>query len=155
MTALLRSAGVHPRMPITVVYTGVLTVLLASCGPTKTAQCNSLIAIVNKVGNETMAMSKSTNPNKMAELTKMAGNFEQYAQEMAAVKLEDQALQGFQARFVGMYQETSKASKDLLGAIAKRDARLVGSSIKALRAASGKESSLVTEMNQYCHSRQS
>ncbi len=150
MTAFHRSTGVHIRMPVRLFFTGAVTILLSSCGPSKVSQCNSLIAVANKAANETLAMSKSTNPDKMGELTKMAGNFDQYAKEMAAVKLEDESLKGFQTRFVAMYQETSQASKDLLGAITKRDARGVGNSVKALRTATGKESSLVTEVNQYC-----
>lgn len=130
--------------------TAIVGVLLVGCGESKVAQCNKLIAVANKAANESKAMSQSSNPDKIGQLSQMAGKLDEYAKEIQAVEIKDEQLKGFQGRFAKMYQETSSASQALIAAVNKKDRKGIETSTKALQAASGQEGPLVGEVNTYC-----
>lgn len=127
-----------------------VSVLAVACGESKVSQCNRIIAVVNKASGEAQAAGKSDNPDRVGNLENVANSIDQYAQELEAVQVKDETLQGLQSRLIQMYQETSKAIRSLVEGARKKDNQAVTASIKSLKQANQKESSLVDEFNQYC-----
>lgn len=127
-----------------------ISVLAVGCGESKVAQCNKISGVVNKAANEAIAAGKSSNPDKMGELEKAATSMNQYAKELEAVQVKDEKLKTLQSRFIKMYQDTGKSGLDLVAAAKKKDIKGVNTSLQSLQAATGQESSLVNEFNQYC-----
>ncbi|UBF24719.1 hypothetical protein K9N68_24060 [Kovacikia minuta CCNUW1] len=127
-----------------------LSVFAVSCSESKVAQCNKVSAVVNKAANETQAIGKSNNPDKMAELSKAADTVDQYAKELEAVQVTDEKLKGLQASFVKMYRDTSKSSRELVAAAKAKNVPTVKTSLQSLQTATSKETTLVNDFNQYC-----
>jgi uncharacterized membrane-anchored protein YhcB (DUF1043 family) len=127
-----------------------VSVLATACGESKVSQCNRISAVANKAASEAQAASKSSNPDKVGELEKAVNTIDQYTKELEAVQVKDETLQGLQARFIKMYQATSKAGRDLVQAARNKNNAGVTSSRKSLDQATQQESSLVNEFNQYC-----
>jgi hypothetical protein len=127
-----------------------ISMLTVGCGESKVAQCNKISAIVNKAANEAIAAGKSNNPDKMGELEKAATSMNQYGKDLETVQVKDEKLKNLQSRFIKMYQDTGKSGLDLVAAAKRKDIKGVNSSLQSLQAATGQESTLVNEFNQYC-----
>ncbi|MCS6812067.1 MAG: hypothetical protein NZ772_00600 [Cyanobacteria bacterium] len=125
--------------------------LVASCGPSKVAQCNKLSEVVNKAATEAQQLGKSSS-NRLDDLNKAADSLDGYATELEAVKISDKKLQDFQARFVKMYRDTGKASRALVEAAKRRDRDAGQKALQELQQATGQESNLVRDINDYCRS---
>lgn len=136
---------------------GVLAVvmgeLLLGCSESKVAQCNKLSAIVNQAAREAQATDQNPRGDRLAELKKNANSLDRYAEELAAVSLQDATLKGFQSRFIKMYQQTSKASLDLVNAFESKNIAAGSQAIKQWQQSSTQENALVDEVNQYCSGR--
>lgn len=123
--------------------------LVASCGPSKVAQCNKLSEVVNKAATEAQQLGKSSS-NQLDDLSKAADSLDGFATELEAVKISDEKLKDFQAQFVKMYRDTGKASRALVEAAKKRDSNAGQKALQELRRATGQESDLVRDINNYC-----
>lgn len=127
-----------------------VSVLAVACGESKVSQCNRIIAVVNKASGEAQAADKSDNPDRVGNLENRANSIDQYAQELEAVQVKDETLQGLQSRLIQIYQETSKALRRVVEEARKKDNPAVTASVKSLEQATQKQNSLVDELNQYC-----
>lgn len=123
--------------------------LVASCGPSKVAQCNKLSEVVNKAATEAQQLGKSSS-NQLDDLSKAADSLDGFATELEAVKISDEKLKDFQAQFVKMYRDTGKASRALVEAAKKRDSNAGQKALQELQRATGQESDLVRDINNYC-----
>lgn len=147
--------------PLTVLsVASILGLLVTACGTSKVAQCNKLIGIANKATteiqttNQTNSRDQAAQPDtKAAQLDKIADSLDQYAQEMQAVELLDEKLQGFRTRFVQLYQQTSKGSRDVSTAVKTKNFSAANQSLNQLRTGINQEKTLVNEVNQYCRGR--
>jgi uncharacterized membrane-anchored protein YhcB (DUF1043 family) len=138
-----------PNSYTTVLSSVAIGLLVASCGPSKVAQCNNLSEVVNKAATEAQQVGKSGG-NQLDELSKAADSLDGFATELEAVKISDETLKGFQGQFVKMYRDTGKASRELVEAAKKKDRVAGEKALKELQSVTGQESTLVTNVNKYC-----
>jgi len=141
--------SLHRRAALLSTFTAI-GFLVVGCGESKVTQCNKISAVVNRAANETQSIGKSNNPDKIAELSKAADTVDQYAKELEGVQVKDDNLRGLKTRFVKMYKDTSKSSRDLVAAAKVKNVPAVKTSLQSLQTATGQETTLVSEFNQYC-----
>jgi hypothetical protein len=130
--------------------TSLLGLLVTACGESKVSQCNKLVGIANKATTEIQTTNQSQNPDKIGQLDKIAGGLEQYAKEMQGVELKDEKLQEFRSRFVQLYQQTSKGSRDVATALRNKNAGGANQALKQIQTGISQEQTLIGEVNQYC-----
>jgi hypothetical protein len=131
------------------VLAGWLSLSLGGC-ETKAAQCNKLTKIANAATAEMQKTSQDQDPDKIAVLKKMSTSLAGYSKQIGDVKLEDEKLQGFQKRFITLYQSVGTSSRDLADAAGKKDMKAAQASLKTMSAGATQETTLISEVNQYC-----
>lgn len=130
----------------------LISVLLLGCSESKVSQCNKLTAVVNKAAKDALATG-AKGGNQAAQLnnlTELAGRLDGYAKEMGAIELKDEKLKESQGRFIKMYEDASKSSRDLVSAVNKKDSKAAQQALKAIQTSTSQEKPLVAEVNQYC-----
>lgn len=127
-----------------------LSVLAVACGESKVSQCNKLIEVANKAVGDVQEVTSSANPEDVNAMVKIADTADQAKATMETLELNDEQLQGFQQRFVAMYQETSTATRSLVDAVGKQDNQAAETAYNNLQAATDQETPLVNEVNEYC-----
>ena len=128
-----------------------MSVSLVGCGETKVSQCNKVTAVANRaatLGQEFNQKAKSNSGPKV--LLDMAGQIDQLGNDMQAITLSDEKLQGFQTRFVKLYNTTEQGLRDEAAAIAKKDMPAVKQALNTIQAGKNQETALVSEFNGYC-----
>lgn len=134
--------------------TGAIAILCAGCGVSKVQQCNSMVKIANQaasIGQEFASSAKSKDTVKMAQsFTETASKLEKLSKDMQALEIKDEKLQGFQTRFVKMYQDTNKGLGSAATALQKKNLAAITQAMNAIKVSSSQESSLVNEVNSYC-----
>ncbi|MBD2464711.1 hypothetical protein H6G89_27280 [Oscillatoria sp. FACHB-1407] len=127
-----------------------VSVLAASCGESKVSQCNKLIEVANKAVSDVQAITTSANPQDVNAMTQIAETADQARASMEALELSDESLQAFKQRFVTMYADTSKATRDLVTAVNANNSQGAEAAYTALQTATDQETPLVNEVNTYC-----
>lgn len=138
-----------------------IAIALTGCGESKVAQCNKLIEVVNKG----RTISQSVEGTDAETMKKLSSDLATLSQEIQAVEVADESLQGFQSRFVKIYQDLGQASASVataleqLGTIEPNQQGLeaaqklqadVENASKLGDQAAKDEEALVTEVNTYC-----
>lgn len=140
----------------------MLTVFLVGCGESKVAQCNKLIAVVNK-GQQ---ISQGIKGMDAPAMKKLSSDLSGLSKEIGAVEVADESLKGFQGRFAKIYGDLSTASSKVGAALEEMEKtkKPTADSLKRLKqlqedvtsaskmgeAAAKDESGLVKEVNTYC-----
>ena len=130
--------------------TAAVSLLLVSCGDTKTQECNEIIQVANKVvtqANELTNGGQISNPQMVLQT---ADAMEKASQEMEAIELKDEQLKNYQAGFVSMYRNTSQATRAFVTASEKKDRQGAEIASAKLQNATASEKQLVTDINAYC-----
>jgi basic membrane lipoprotein Med (substrate-binding protein (PBP1-ABC) superfamily) len=135
---------------ITVGISLVLSVLATSCSESKVSQCNRLIGVANKTAEEVQTITSTGNSKDLATQQKLAATADQAKAAMTNLKLSDETLQGFQQRFVTMYDSISKSINQLVQAVGANNSRTAEQAFKDLQTSTGQEKPLVDEVNAYC-----
>lgn len=164
----------------------VMATFITGCGESKVAQCNKLADIINKgeptlnkVANEMESLGKGKEPSNLKEVkeqavkgvalfNKAAGEMDGLAQQIKAVKLEDEKLLGFQKHYTQSLGEASQSIRDMgqqmneLSKIDETPASLkkiakIQSNIESLAKKGDKASNaadkVVGELNRYCNAK--
>jgi hypothetical protein len=136
--------------------------LLNSCSESKFAECNRLIEVANQAVREVQGATQVVNTNATAtnspetlrQVTdaakQVAASADKARAEMEALRLSDQQLRDFQARFIAMYGGASKATKDWLTAAGSQNTEAAQKANEDLRTVTAQEPALVQEVNNYC-----
>lgn len=127
-----------------------LGTLATSCGASKVAECNELIEVANNAVEEVQTVAAAAQPEDVTAMLQIADTADQARSAMETLELSDEQLQGFQQRFITMYNETSTATRSLVSAVEAQDQAAAESAYNNLQAATGQETSLVNEVNAYC-----
>ncbi|BAY14627.1 hypothetical protein NIES2109_38400 [Nostoc sp. HK-01] len=131
--------------------TAAIAVIFAGCGESKVAQCNKIIKVANQAVTLSQELSKNPPKEKGSKaLTEVAGKIDTLANEMKALEIKDEKLQGFQGRFLKLYQDTSKGFRDTATAFDKKNLKAANASLASLKKSSSDESAIVSEINTYC-----
>ncbi|MCC5639108.1 hypothetical protein LC593_25420 [Nostoc sp. CHAB 5844] len=131
--------------------TAAIAVMFTGCGESKVAQCNKIIKVANQAVTLSQEFSKNPQREKGSKaLTEVSGKIDTFANEMKALEIKDEKLQGFQGRFIKLYQDTSKGLRDTAAAIDKKNLKAANASLATLKKSSSEEGVIVSEINTYC-----
>jgi len=124
--------------------------LLTGCGESKVSQCNKLIQVANKATMELQGINKGNNPDKVAQLNTIADKLDRHSKDMQGLQIKDEKLQGFQTRFVKLYQQTGTGSREVAAGVKSKNLKAATQALKQMQTGVGQEQALVNEVNQYC-----
>jgi len=130
----------------------LISVLMIGCSESKVSQCNKLTAVVNKAAKDALETGAKSGDQaaKLNNLTQLAGRLDDYAKEMEAIELKDEKLKDSQGRFIKMYRDASKSSRDLVSAVNKKDGKAAQQALQSIQTSTSQEKPLVGKVNQYC-----
>jgi hypothetical protein len=124
--------------------------LVVSCSESKVSQCNKLIEVANQAVTQVQEVSQNPKPDNVDAMNKIADAADVAKSKMQELKLTDGPLKDFQGRFVSMYTDTSKATRDLIAAANAKDSKAAQTAFTNLKTATDQEGSLVNDVNKYC-----
>lgn len=135
--------------------TAALSVLTVSCSESKVSQCNKIIKVANQAVTEAKSITNGGQESKPEAMLKAADAMEKASKDMAAIKVNDQKLRDYQTRFVNMYRDTSKGTRDFVAAFQKKDRSAAEAALTNLQKATTPEKQLVDSINVYCTDKKS
>ncbi|MFE1747649.1 hypothetical protein [Coleofasciculus sp. H7-2] len=124
--------------------------LSVSCSDSKITQCQKIFQITNETVNETKTVTNGGKNSSPEALVKTADIWDKSAQGMTNIRVNDAKLKKFQADFIRMYRDSSKATREYVAALKKRDFPAVDAGFKKLQKAYSPEKDLVNAINSYC-----
>jgi hypothetical protein len=128
-----------------------IALLLTGCGESKISQCNKVIKVANQAASLGQQYGKDSKTAKGSQgLTELATKIDQVGTEMKGLEIKDEKLQGFQGRFLKLYQDISKGLNDAATAINKKDIKSANRFFANLQKSSVEEGLIVKEINGYC-----
>ncbi|HEY9612902.1 MAG TPA: hypothetical protein V6C93_26370 [Allocoleopsis sp.] len=119
------------------------------------SQCNKIIKVANQAVTEAKSITKGGQASDSKAMLKAADAMEKASKDMEAIKVNDQKLQDYQTRFVTMYRDTSKATRDFVAAFQKKDRSAAEAALTNLQKATTPEKQLVEGINVYCTDKKS
>lgn len=124
---------------------------LWACGPSKVAECNRLVTVVNLgVQSLDQGMKATSDPTGVTELRNMADAMEKAAGDASKVELSIPELKDFSARYQAMARDVAKSARDMAAAVDAKDAAKMTSAQEAMEKAVKAEDALVDGINQFC-----
>ena len=135
------------KQVITIVAVGAVGT--AACGVSRVQQCNKLIEKVNAAGTAVGKAGAGAGA-KGNEMGDMAKSIDDAKTEIANVQLEDAKLKTFQQDYIKMLDKISTSAKAMQAASAKSDVAALQSGLKDIQTASGEETGIVNDLNNYC-----
>ena len=132
--------------PLTLVF----SFLTVSCSESKSSQCDKIIKVNNEVVSQTKAVANGGQSIDPKAALQVADSMEKASQHMKSIRVSDTKLKGYQSRFMNMYRDTSKATREFVAAFEKKDRPAVETALTKLQKATSPEKQLVEEINTYC-----
>ncbi|MEB3360086.1 MAG: hypothetical protein VKK04_25395 [Synechococcales bacterium] len=129
---------------------GILATVSVGCSEGTVSQCVRLIDIANAAATEVETVTQSSTPDDTEAFLTIAETADQAATDLGTLELSDAQLQTFKQRFIQLYQETGKATRDLVAAVEAADREAAEAAYAQLEAATSQEEPLVEEVNIYC-----
>ncbi|MBI4780902.1 MAG: hypothetical protein HY785_06210 [Oscillatoriophycideae cyanobacterium NC_groundwater_1537_Pr4_S-0.65um_50_18] len=123
---------------------------LVSCSDNKVSQCNKLIKVANEAVSAVQNVTQTATPDNVAAMSQIATAADKAKADMQGLQIGDEQLKGFQTRFISMYTDTGKATRDLVAAAGAKDAAAAQTAFDALKTATDQEGPLVNQVNTYC-----
>ncbi|MEA5510919.1 hypothetical protein VB715_14190 [Crocosphaera sp. UHCC 0190] len=120
---------------------------LGSCAENKISQCQKIILITQKIAEES---SNNRQTKDIKKVLQVADSFEETAQQMKQLKIEDEQLVEYQMGFAEIYQGNADTTRQFVSALNNQDistARLMQQQVQQL---GKKEQELSSQMNSYC-----
>ncbi|MBW4650199.1 MAG: hypothetical protein KME06_16150 [Kastovskya adunca ATA6-11-RM4] len=143
MFFLRRNAVIFPAA-------AALSVLILGCSESKTAQCSRIIEVANQAVTKTKSVTNGGQTSDPKAMLQAADSMEQASKEMESLELTDAKLKDYQAGFINMYRDTSKATRNFIAAFEKKDRPAAEKALSNLQQATTPEKQLVTDINTYC-----
>ncbi|AFZ22520.1 hypothetical protein Cylst_0143 [Cylindrospermum stagnale PCC 7417] len=132
--------------------TAATALLFTGCGESKVSQCNKIVKVANQAVTVGQEFGKNPQPKKGSKaLTEAASKVDKIANDLKAVEVKDEKLQGFQTRFLKLYQDTSTGMKNTAKALDKKDIPGANRLLASLKKSASDETALVKEINNYCN----
>ena len=139
---------------VLVTLTAALSFLTVSCSESKVSQCNKIIKVANKAVTEAKSITNGGQASDPKAMLKAADAMEKASKEMEGIRVRDEKLQDYQGRFVIMYRDTSKSTRDFVTAYGK-DRSAAEAALVTLQKATAPEKQLVDDINNYCTGKKS
>src|SRR5919202_2439445 len=96
--------------------TATLSLLTVSCSESKVSQCNKIIKVANQAVTEAKSITNGGQASDPKAMLKAADAMEKASTEMKALNVKDAKLRDYQAGFIKMYGDTSKATRNFVTA---------------------------------------
>jgi Na+/phosphate symporter len=128
-----------------------MTLCLAnvSCAATKVGQCQKIIAVTKKIAQESQNNRQTTDLQKVLQ---MADTFEETAEEINKISVEDEKLIQYKIGFAEVYRGNAQATREFIDALQKKDIAQARLTQKKVQQIGKKEQELVSDLNTYCQS---
>jgi hypothetical protein len=131
--------------------TALLGLSLVSCGPSRVAECNRLVAVVNLgVTSLDQGMKATNDPTGVAELRSMADSMDKAASDASKVELSIPELKDFSKRYQEMAKEVARTGREMAAAVDAKDTAKIASSQVEMEKAVKSEDSIVEGLNKFC-----
>lgn len=127
-----------------------ISLLTVSCSESKISQCNKIIKVANEAVSKAKSVTNGGQANDPKAMLKAADAMEKASQEMKAIEVKDAKLKDYQTGFISMYRDTSKATRDFVGAFEKKNRPAAEAALTNLQQATTPEKQLVGDINKYC-----
>jgi hypothetical protein len=127
-----------------------ISLLTISCSESKVSQCNKIREVANEAVSKAKSVTKDDQANDPKAMLKAADAMEKASQEMKAIDVKDAKLKDYQAGFISMYRDTSKATRDYVVAFEKKNRPAAEAALTNLQQATTPEKQLVRDINKYC-----
>lgn len=138
------------RYFVLVSLTAAISLLTTSCIESKVSQCNKIIQVANKAVSQAKSVTNNGQASDPKAMLQAADAMEKASQDMKKITVKDQKLKDYQAGFMNMYRDTSKATRDFVTAFEKKDRPSAEAALTNLQQATTPEKQLVTDINTYC-----
>jgi hypothetical protein len=128
-------------------FTILSNLLLISCAENKISQCQKIIILTQKMAEESETYRQTKDIKKVLQV---ADIFEETAQQMKQLNIEDEQLIEYQMGFAEIYQGNADTTRQFVAALNDKDintAKLMQQQVQQL---GKKEQKLGTQMNNYC-----
>ncbi len=133
--------------------TTAISLLTVSCAESKVSQCNKIIQVANKAVNETKSVTNNGQSSDPKVYLQVANAMQKASQDMQAINVNDEKLKDYQAGFIKIYGGSSKATREYIAALDKKDRPAAEKALDNLLQATTPEQKLVTDINTYCSNR--
>ncbi|AFY78392.1 hypothetical protein Ple7327_3164 [Pleurocapsa sp. PCC 7327] len=117
------------------------------CAETKFSQCQKIIEITKNIAKESQNNRQTTDIKKVLQ---MADTFEETAEEMKNLRIQDEKLMQYQIGFAEVYRGNAQATREFVDALQKKDIAKAKLTQKRVQQIGKKEQELVSNMNSYC-----
>ena len=158
MRSLLLSARARRRRPVPALLlvpallVGTAGVVgTTGCGPSRVAECNRLVGVVNQgVTSLDQGMKATSDPSGVTELRAMADAMEKAAVDAGKVELSIAELKDFSKRYQDMAREVARSARDMAAAVDAKDAAKMSAAQESMEKAVKSEDALVDGINKFC-----
>ncbi len=141
------------RYFVLLLLTATVSLLTVSCGESKISQCNKIIKVANEAVSQAKTVTNGGQASDPKAMLQAADAMEKASKEMEAINVKDAKLKDYQTGFIKMYRDTSKATRDFVGAFEKKNHPAAETALTNLQQATGPEKQLVADINTYCSSK--
>jgi hypothetical protein len=141
------------------VFVGLLTPLVTSCGASKEAskvvQCRSIAKITKEAGGISEGFDKSVestkDPNKLTKLlTDTSAKMLKLNKDMKALEVQDEKLKGFQSRIAKTYLDYGQNFASMSSAAKSKNRATYDKSLAKVQALGTEQVALIDEFGNYC-----
>jgi hypothetical protein len=137
------------------VFVGLLTLLVTSCGASKVAQCRSIANITKEAGRISEGFDKSVestkDPNKLTKLlTDTSAKMLKLNKDMKALEVQDEKLKGFQSRIVKTYLDYGQNFESMSSAAKSKNRAIYDKSLAKVQSLGTEQIALIDEFTSYC-----
>ena len=138
---------VSPKQFLLVCLSATFCFLNIGCTETKVSQCQKIIEITKKIAQESQDNRQTTDLKKILQV---ADSFEETAEKMDKLSIQDEKLAQYQKRFAEIYRGNAQATREFIAALQNQDITTAKLTQKKVQQIGKKEQQLVSEMNLYC-----
>lgn len=124
--------------------------LSISCTDNRISECNQIVNVANQTVTEAKGITPKSLVSNPEAMLKVANAMDKAAQLMEALEIRDAQIKTYQVGLVGMYRDTSKATKDFVGAFKQRNRPAAETALRSLKQATVNEPELVAGIKNYC-----
>lgn len=124
-----------------------MSLLATSCAETKVYQCQKIIEITKKMAQESKVNRQTTD---IKQVLKMADTFEEIAEDMEKLTIQDEQLIKYQKGFAEVYRSNAQATREFIDALQTKNIPAAKLTQKQVQEIGRKEQKLGTDMNSYC-----
>ncbi|NJL84276.1 MAG: hypothetical protein HC890_17595 [Chloroflexaceae bacterium] len=124
--------------------------LAVSCAEIKTSQCRQIVEITRNIADKAQVLSNSGQTQDPQQVLQVADAFEEAAQEMKAIPLQDEQLVEYQSGYAQLYLGYSQATRHFIAALGEKEIEVLKQSQQELQRLGQKERQLGNAINDYC-----